>query len=73
MKKFIGRYWLTIIVSMIITAYAVRYAYRARGYFAVGGEWFILPTIILLRIELPGIIKFFKEVMYYGTTDDSAD
>ena len=69
MKKFIGKYWFTITASLILTAMAMREAYRIRGYFAVGGEIFIPFVLILLRIEIPEILDFFKEVAYYGTTD----
>lgn len=69
MKKFIGKYWITITLSLILTAFAMRYAYKARGYFAVGGEIFIPFILMLMRIEIPDIFNFFKEVAYYGTTD----
>lgn len=54
MKK-LGRYiirnWLWIALGCVLTRKAVELAYLERGYKAVGGEWCVLP-IILLAVEI---------------------
>lgn len=47
--KWIIKNWLILAAGIILTALAVRYAYRERGYIAVGSEWTVLPFMFLLR------------------------
>ena len=39
------RYWARTSVGLILTGIAVRAAYLERGFFAIGGEWFIFPAV----------------------------
>jgi len=47
---------ILIILAILATPHFVVQAYQARGYFAVGGEWLMLP-LILLVVVLWGQIK----------------
>lgn len=40
---------IAILASTVITATAVRQAYLTRGYWAVGGEWLLVPTVLLVK------------------------
>lgn len=48
MKKYLAKNWHLILAGVALTAFAVPYTYQTRGYFAVGGEWMILPVILMV-------------------------
>lgn len=45
--RFIYREWIWITLGIIFTRFAVEYAYQERGYMAYGGEWLVLPVLLL--------------------------
>lgn len=61
-KRYILANWLLIVIGCIITKKAVEIAYLERGYKAVGGEWFIIPGILVMaeivRATIWGISEF---------------
>lgn len=48
MDKFITRNWIWLVAGLILTRKAVEFAYAERGYVAFGGEWFVLPLMLML-------------------------
>lgn len=48
MEKYIDRNWIWLATGMILTRKAIEFAYVERGYVAFGGEWLILPVMMLL-------------------------
>jgi hypothetical protein len=46
---------LIIVASVLLTPAAVKQAYTMRGYWAFGGEWFLIPLGLL-------IAQFWKDV-----------
>ena len=48
---------IAIIIGLALTPIAVQSAYTARGYFAVGGEWLVLPLCLVGATLLNGIIN----------------
>ncbi len=52
--------WVTI--GILMTAWGVRTAYNQRGYLAYGGEWLILPLIMMLRYDAYEICEQIREV-----------
>lgn len=48
MKKYLAKNWYLILAGIVLTAFTVPHTYEARGYFAIGGEWLILPVILML-------------------------
>ena len=51
-------YWIhvvAIIVGLVMTPLALQSAYAARGYFAVGGEWLVLPLSLSIATLVEGI------------------
>ena len=50
MRKFV--YIVLVVVGIVLTVWAARYAYADRGYFAVGGEYsFLLLPLFGAAIE----------------------
>jgi hypothetical protein len=51
MRRWLNKHWLYVIafgVGLILTPVAIRSAYTARGYFAIGGEYLVLPLALLV-------------------------
>ena len=46
-KRFVVHYWLSISLGMIATPFAVQHAYRDRGRLAFGGEYLVLPAMVM--------------------------
>ena len=48
MKKYLAKNWHLIFTGIALTAFAVPHTYSIRGYFAIGGEWLILPVMLMM-------------------------
>ena len=46
---------IAIIIGLAATPIAVQSAYVARGYYAVGGEWLILPLSLAIATLIEGL------------------
>lgn len=51
-----------IFIGCLLTAISVKYAYIERGYIAIGGEWLVLPTFLLVTAFIRNWIKLLKEM-----------
>ena len=51
LKRYIMRNWFWIAIGLVLTRKAVEIAYLERGFKTVGGEWLVLPFILIL-VEL---------------------
>ena len=60
--RFLVDNWLWIIAGLILTKLAVKYAYQERGYMAYGGEWLVLPVILMAKTLVRDIVLMFIEV-----------
>lgn len=45
-RRLLKENWIPIAVGILLTKWAVDYAYRVRGYDAIGSEWLVLPFTI---------------------------
>lgn len=66
LEKYIVRNWIWLVIGLILTRKAVEYAYAEREYVAFGGEWLVLP-VILLAVHMArevgrDLFAFFEEV-----------
>lgn len=65
MKRYVLENWLWIISGCILTRLAVDYAYLERGYKAIGGEWLVLPVILLsvhtVKTTVGSVIAVFQD------------
>ena len=48
MEKYIVRNWIWLVTGLILTRKAVEFAYAERGCVAFGGEWLVLPVMMML-------------------------
>lgn len=46
-KRFIYREWIWITLGIILTRFSVEYAFQERGYLTYGGEWLVLPVLLM--------------------------
>ena len=64
-KKYIKENWIWIVMGFILTGISIRYVYIKRGYLAYGGEWLVLP-LILMTVEIVKnvitIVKYFTRM-----------
>ena len=60
MKKYLTKNWRLILAGIVLTAFAVPHTYKTRGYFAIGGEWLILPAILMTAY----MVKVFKQMLF---------
>ena len=52
-----------IILAVLATPHFVSNAFQERGYYAIGGEWLLVPLAFLVGYALiPTINEFLKEV-----------
>ncbi|QEH69755.1 hypothetical protein EKH84_15675 [Cellulosilyticum sp. WCF-2] len=54
-----ARNWL-IILAIMLTPQMVVEATVDRGYFAIGGEWLLIPLILLSYLVIKSFIDFIK-------------
>ena len=47
-RRLLKENWIPIVVGILLTKWAVDYAYRVRGYDAIGSEWLVLPFTIFI-------------------------
>ncbi|MFG6393930.1 MAG: hypothetical protein K1W24_07090 [Lachnospiraceae bacterium] len=51
LRKYLYGNWFWIFIGLILTEEAVKTTYIERNYIAYGGEWLVLP-LILMAVEL---------------------
>lgn len=52
---------IAIFIGIILQINSIIMAYAERGRFAVGGEWFVLPLILIAYIVLESAYSLIKE------------
>lgn len=67
-KRFIYQEWIWITLGIILTRFAVEYAYQERGYMAYGGEWLVLP-VLLMAVNTARDIASIVIVTFEGEED----
>lgn len=70
-KRFIYQEWIWITLGIILTRFAVEYAYQERGYMAYGGEWLVLP-VLLMAVNTARDIASIVIVTFEGEEDADA-
>ena len=60
MLKVLRKYGVPLAAGLVLTAFAVRYAYKVRGYFAIGGEYLIPVLVVLVYKTIGDIITDIK-------------
>lgn len=47
-RQLLKENWIPIVIGILLTKWAVGYAYQTRGYDAIGSEWLVLPFTIFI-------------------------
>lgn len=69
-REFVNQYWLWIVIGLVLTEKAVSAAYAQRGYLTVGGEWLVLPVIILAVSLIRSVIEDMCDIWERDDDDD---
>ena len=71
-RRFVRLYWFWVSLGLILTKVSVEAAYAERGYKAYGGEWLMLPIMLIVgyfvneaRMYLPNLIEEWREEKVY--------
>lgn len=70
-KRFIYREWIWITLGIILTRFAVEYAFQEHGYLAYGGEWLVLP-VLLMTVNMARNIAGTVMMIFGGEEDADA-
>lgn len=70
LEQFICRNWIWLTIGIVLTRVAVEAAYNERGRIAIGGEWLILPTILLTVYFVRGMKETVIELLEAGREED---
>ena len=62
---------IAIVIGLAATPIAVQSAYVARGYYAVGGEWLVLPLSLVISTLIEGLKAKVKEEKHETTQINS--
>lgn len=67
-RRFVRLYWFWVSLGLVLTKVSVEAAYIERGYRAYGGEWLVLPVVLIVgyfvneaRMYLPDFIEEWRE------------
>ena len=71
-RRFVRLYWFWVSLGLVLTKVSVEAAYIERGYKAYGGEWLVLPVVMIVgyfvneaRMSLPDFIEEWREEKAY--------
>ena len=70
MKKYLAKNWHLILPGIVLTAFAVPHTYKTRGYFAIGGEWLILPVILMIAYMVKVFTQDIFKIIYFEDGDE---
>ncbi|AEE98049.1 hypothetical protein [Mahella australiensis] len=65
MRRLFKKYWLYIValgIGLVLMPFAIHSAYEARGYFAIGGEWLVLPLALLVTGLIDSVKTTLQEI-----------
>lgn len=60
-KEYLLKNWFWIAVGIVFTKLAIKAAYIERGYLAYGGEWLVLPLLLMaagLARDICDVVKY---------------
>lgn len=70
MKKYLVKNWHLILAGIALTAFALPHTYSIRGYFAIGGEWLILPVILMIAYMVKVFTQDIFKIIYFEDGDE---
>lgn len=70
MKKYLVKNWHLILAGIALTAFALPHTYSIRGYFAIGGEWLILPVILMFDYLVRAVMKDIFDTLNFEDGDE---
>lgn len=68
MAEWFYRNWIWIVVGFVLQGLAIRAAYLERGYKAYGGEYLVLPIVLIAVLGVRQVIADIKYIL--GGSED---
>lgn len=68
--KRVAIYLAIMVIGIILTIVAVEKAYEIRGCFSIGGEWFVMPLMLIFARLVEGMFREVKETFMEKDFDD---
>ena len=59
-RRFVRLYWFWVSLGLVLTKVSVEAAYIERGYKAYGGEWLVLPVVLIVGVAFRAKCKIFS-------------
>lgn len=69
-KRYILENWYWIVLGLVLTRKGIECAYIERGYRAVGGEWMILPILLILVYLVKGTYRSIIDIFVIEEKED---
>lgn len=70
MKKYLTKNRYLILAGVALTALAILYTYKTRGYFAVGGEWLLLPAMLMCDYLAGAVMQDIFDIINFEDGDE---
>ena len=64
LERWILKNWIPLIIGCILQKSAIEFAFVERGCIAAGGEWFVIPLVVLLWNFIPDLIRTIWSVFH---------
>ena len=64
-RKWVIKNWFLFVVGFVLQRMAIIEAYRERGYVAYGGEWLVLPLMLMVVYVAKQIVRTVKSEWFY--------
>ncbi len=64
MLRWIKEHKAYVVTGLLLTPIAIHSAYMGRGYFAIGGEYLVLPMMVMLAMTIDEVKTLLKEERY---------
>lgn len=61
--EWFSKNWIWLVVGFLAQGFAIRYAYLERGYKAFGGEYLVMPLVLILVVFAEQVIRDVKRII----------
>ena len=63
-KKWVTENWILFVIGCVLQGFAIQESYQVRGMLSYGGEWLIVPMILMTASIARGIAREIREQFF---------